>query len=145
MNTQRLEDLFDDDVTPLLRTEFGDDAAWERVVAALMSPPDLGADDDVPNVEPISDPSFSGVTGEALASALTGDSSGYVLLADARTMAERDDLTVVYVDLREEPGRTFRCAVGEVASIEANLSIANMGFDEFAENIGPDGVFRGED
>ena len=33
----------------------------------------------------------------------------------------------------------------EVALIEANLSIANMDFEEFADSVGPDGVFRGFD
>ena len=27
--------------------------------------------------------------------------------------------------------------------VENNLSIANMGFDEFANTAGPDGIFRG--
>jgi hypothetical protein len=31
----------------------------------------------------------------------------------------------------------------EVASIEANLSIANMDLSEFAGAVGADGVFRG--
>ena len=62
-------------------------------------------------------------------------------------------LTVVYVDLSVRPddtadfgdvlGREFRCEVDEIASIEANLSIANMDFAEFADSVGEDGVFRG--
>jgi hypothetical protein len=40
-------------------------------------------------------------------------------------------------------GREFRCEVGEVASIEANLSIANIDFEEFADGVEDDGVFRG--
>jgi len=40
-------------------------------------------------------------------------------------------------------GRVFRCAIPEIASIEANLSIANMDYHEFADNTDPDGVFRG--
>jgi hypothetical protein len=87
----------------------------------------------------------------------SGDPAGYVLLADVRSMAEATaggEMTVQYVDLSiisEEDaelfhsfrGRAFRCAVGEVASIEANLSIANMDFADFADNTDPDGVFRG--
>ncbi len=41
------------------------------------------------------------------------------------------------------PGRTFRTTIPEIASIEANLAIANMDFFEFADNVQPDGVFRG--
>jgi len=44
---------------------------------------------------------------------------------------------------RPFPGRAFRCVVTEVASIEVNLSIANMDFHEFADSVGEDGVFRG--
>lgn len=40
-------------------------------------------------------------------------------------------------------GRSFRCAVPEIASIEANLSIANMDFADYADERG--GVFRGFD
>ncbi len=153
VNTTLLTELFEGGSTPLIRTDFSDNDVWERIAAAVSAPVDFGTDFDgqlddeddgyAPNVTPISDPSYDGVTGEALAAALTTDAVGYVLLADQQAMADAEDLTVAYVDLNHEPGRTFRCAVGEVASIESNLSISNMDFEEFADNVGPDGVFRG--
>jgi hypothetical protein len=122
-------------------------------VAAVRAPADVGyVDEDdpddegyTPNVEAISDPAYAGVTGEDLGAAWAGDGAGYVLLADRESMSDADDPTVAYVDLCDEPGRTFRCAVGEVASIEANLAIANMDFEKFADQVGADGVFRGFD
>lgn len=66
-----------------------------------------------------------------------------MLLADQASVADLHDLTLIYVDLYDQPGRSFRCAVSEIASIEANLAIANMDFEDFADSIGPDGVFRG--
>ncbi|WP_447647100.1 DUF6924 domain-containing protein [Nocardioides zeae] len=39
--------------------------------------------------------------------------------------------------------RAFRSTTDEVATIEANLAIANMGFSEYAEGVDPDGVHRG--
>lgn len=153
MNTEHLAKLFKDGITPLIRTDFSDDAAWERLAAAVSAAVDFGyvdedAPDDegyTPNVEAISDPAYTGVTGDDLGAAWAGDSGGYVLLADREAMADVDDPTVAYVDLCDDPGRTFRCAVGEVASIEANLAIANMDFEEFADQVGADGVFRGFD
>jgi len=47
------------------------------------------------------------------------------------------------VDLFEERGRQFRAVAAQVASIDNNLSIANMGFQEFAELVDDAGVFRG--
>ena len=63
-------------------------------------------------------------------------------------------MTVEYVDLSTEDsedaelsdsylGRSFRCVAGEVASIAANLAIANMDFSDFADSVEDDGVFRG--
>ena len=140
--------LFGDGVTPLVRTDFTDDAAWESIVSTLTRPVDFGdgdVDDGgyVPNIKPINERAFEGLDGDALSRAYDDDLVGYVLLADSESMQRTHDLTVRYVDLSDEPGRTFRCAAGEVASIEANLAIANMDFEEFADQVDADGVFRG--
>jgi hypothetical protein len=50
---------------------------------------------------------------------------------------------LLVVDLLEERGRQFRAVAAAVASIDNNLSIANMGFEEFAGAVDDDGVFRG--
>jgi hypothetical protein len=47
------------------------------------------------------------------------------------------------VDLYESSGQEFRAVPSRVQSIENNLSIANMDFEEFAEAVDRDGVFRG--
>jgi hypothetical protein len=47
------------------------------------------------------------------------------------------------VDLYDEPGRTFRLPIRWFAEVSANLSIANMDFDEFADATDGSGTFRG--
>ncbi len=159
---KRLGETFGRAGTPLIRTDFSDDAAWGRVVAevtraTLFEGSAYGEYE--PNVTVFDDPAFEGVTGESLAQicAPRDDLRGYVVLADARSMAEarnRTELTVGYVDLSVEDdedaelfdsylGRTFRCAVPAFSSIESNLAIANMDFHDFADNVAQDGVFRG--
>jgi uncharacterized protein DUF6924 len=64
-----------------------------------------------------------------------------VIVADAVTMGAPEPSLLV-VDLFEEPGRTFRAVPSAIQSIENNLSIANMDFWEFADNVDADGVFR---
>lgn len=146
-----------DGCTPLVRTDFSDDSAWARIVRAAMAPVDFGGDgsrdaddlgvgdnDYVPNISAVDDSTFEGITGDSLGGSWPeGDVVGYVLLADRASVADLHDLTLIYVDLYDQPGRSFRCAVSEIASIEANLAIANMDFEDFADSIGPDGVFRG--
>lgn len=162
MDADLLVQHFESGTTPLLRTDFSDDMLWQVVRNALA--PDEGSDEDEwdldpayePNIAPVADQRLAGATGAALAALLGERAYGYVLLADDRSMEEAasgGELTVVYVDLSVSPedaeefgslqGREFRCVVGEVAGIEANLAIANMDFEEFADNVDADSVFRG--
>ena len=47
------------------------------------------------------------------------------------------------IHLADEEGQEFRTLPRGVQSIENNLSIRNMDFEEFANAAGEDGVFRG--
>jgi hypothetical protein len=52
-------------------------------------------------------------------------------------------MPLLVIDLLEEPTREIRVIASEFWSIENNLSLANMDFDEFASAAREDGVFRG--
>lgn len=170
MDLNALVPILQDEGTPLIRTEFSDDAAWARVVEAVAArvifsepDPEVPGDDGgyAPYIKPIDDPAFARLDAPALADAWhphREEARGYVLLADAQSMREvaaGEELTVVYVDLYAEDGdrevgwiygHSFRCVTGEVASVESNLSIANMDFSDFADYARErDGVFRGFD
>lgn len=56
-------------------------------------------------------------------------------------MSETSPLLIL--DLYDGSGREFRAIPSQIQSIENNLSIANMDFEEFAESVDEDGVFRG--
>ena len=167
MNLARIIEDFESDGTPLIRTDFTNDTAWRAVADAVSKPVDFDDPDNPepgdgaysPNITAVDDRAFEGVTSVLLGEAFstTDGVGGYVLLADSRSMTEAladGELTVDYVDLSvSDPedaelfnsfmGRSFRCVVPEIASIEANLSISNVDFDEFADSTDPDGVFRG--
>lgn len=159
--------IFRGDATPLVRTDFQDDAAWQRVVSEVTKEVDFGdegVDEDeggpyAPSVEVLEDGAFDGMEPSGIAAAWdrSQEVAGYVLVADEQSMHEAatgDEITVVYLDLTPTDedaeefgwiyGRTFRVVTGEVASIEANLSISNMDFAEFADYADErGGVFRG--
>jgi hypothetical protein len=50
---------------------------------------------------------------------------------------------VLALDLYSDPGRTLRVIPSEMWGVENNLSLANMDFEEFADAVDKDGVFRG--
>jgi len=123
----------------VLRTDFSDESAWQRVRTAIEQP----AGEFRAYVDFVSDPDFDGLTPEALASAHSPDSPhSFVFIIDRTALAEPDH-PILVVDLFEQPGRTFRVIPAEAWSVENNLSLANMDFSEFAEAVDADGVFRG--
>jgi hypothetical protein len=66
----------------------------------------------------------------------------FLVVADALAMSEADHPLLV-IDLLEDRGREFRALASQIPSIDNNLSLANMGFEEFADLIDETGVFRG--
>ena len=91
----------------------------------------------------VSDPDYESLTAERLLTLLSEESfRTFVFLID-RTALTHPDHPILVVDLYTEPGRTFRVVPAEMWSVENNLSIANMDFEKFADNVDGDGVFRG--
>ena len=123
----------------VIRTDFSDPAAWDRLIAVVREP----ADPFIFNMEIIDDRANSGATAEQLMEALPEDyPHSFMVVADSVAVLQPDHPLLI-VDLSEERGRQFRAVAGEVASIDNNLSIANMGFEEFAGLVDEAGVFRG--
>ena len=124
----------------VVRTDFSDDAVWRAVADAMLAETDEGFR---AYVELVDDPSFDGLTAEEIRAAAVGDYPyGFLIVADAETIASPEH-PVLVVDLVHEPGRSFRAIPSMVQSIDNNLTIANMDFFEFADNVDEDGTFRG--
>lgn len=131
---------FPDSEYPLLiRTDFSSDAAWERTKTKITSP-----DNEYEAVVTfIDDKKFKGLTLEQLPSFETEqDKHDFVFLADSVSINDQEN-TILCVDLAEHYGKYFRVIPSELWSIANNLFITNMEFDEFAESVDADGVFRG--
>ena len=124
---------------PLIRTDFSNQSAWKKLKIAVSQP----GDPFIFGMEIVDDRANSGVTVEQLMDALPEDyPHSFIVVADGTAISEPDHALLI-VDLLEERGRRFRAVAAEVASIDNNLSIANMGFEEFADLVDQTGVFRG--
>lgn len=125
----------------VLRSDFTDDQAWTRLCALIASP--IGPDGFLAHVDFVDDPSFAVVTPEALRASIPGDHRrNFIVIADRSTFAEPEQPLLV-MDLLDEPGRTFRALPTRIGAIENNLSLGNMGFEDFADAVEEDGIFRG--
>ena len=124
----------------LLRTDFSNDAAWAALCKAAQAPSE---EDFQANIDCVSDRSFDGLAVEQVVSlARNGSSHSFAFVADRLTIAD-PERPILFVDLADGPGRTFRVIPSQMWAVENNLSLANMEYSEFADNVDPDGVFRG--
>jgi hypothetical protein len=131
--------LTDDE--PVVRTHFGDDAAWQEIVDALTAPvPIIG--EAVP-LNLIEDREYAGLDAENLLKLLPkGHHTAILLIADERSMREADH-PLLAVDPTEGGGASFRMTAAEAWGPISNLQIANMDWEDFADSVDEDGVYRG--
>lgn len=127
------------DGTPLIRTDFSSDEAWQRVIvaASTASPDGFRA-----NLQMIDDHRFAGADPATLAKAVD-EKNDHVLLviADTSTMTG-PEMSLLCID-PIPPGGQFRVVPEQLWGVENNVSLANMDFSEFANAVDTDGVFRG--
>jgi hypothetical protein len=126
----------------VLRTDFSDDATWEAVCDEVSMP--VGVMGFQANVRFVDDREYDGVPNAEVPGLFrAGSNHGYVIIADRVTMTHPDHALLILDLLEEEAGRQFRAVPSAIQSIENNLSIANMDFEDFATAVDADGVFRG--
>lgn len=128
---------------PLVRTDFTDDAAWAETVAEVTAERHVAGDAANADVEPVDDARYDGVTVGQLCRLVPPDAEWALLLVADRITMTSPERTVLVIDLDEETiGRTFRATSDAVPEIENNLSLANMDWEDFANEADPDGVVR---
>lgn len=123
----------------VLRTDFSSEQAWDALCFELRKP----VGEFQAYVTFISDPENDGATIDDIVAALQEDAEhSFLFVVDAETFSHEEN-PILVLDLHHEPGRSFRAIPRAVQSIENNLSIANMDFEDFADSVDEDGVFRG--
>jgi hypothetical protein len=131
-------------VALLVRTDFADEASWQRLCAEAAAPSEHGC---IANFAPVSDPSFDGADWAMVKVSVPRNHHGsrIVLIADAVTLGSSDH-AVLIVDLLDFEGERlepFRCIPSELWGVENNLNIANLDWEDFAGSADEERVFRG--
>jgi hypothetical protein len=129
-----------EDATPVIRTDFTDDAAWKAIQKDVAAKNMSGFS---ANVRFIDDRLYSGLTGQELLQRIPGlNEYACIFVADGLAMSGEEHSLLV-LDPFNPSGMTFRVIPSEAWGVENNLSLANMDTSEFANSADPDGVFRG--
>jgi hypothetical protein len=124
----------------VIRTDFSDDEVWRVIEVGIQ---ELTPEGFCAFVDVVDDRAYEGLGKEELLGLVPeGYGFSFLMVVDDVTVREPEH-PVLVVALRHERGREFRATPRAVQSVENNLSLANMDFHEFADNVGADGVFRG--
>ncbi|GAB6899370.1 DUF6924 domain-containing protein [Kineosporia succinea] len=117
----------------LFRTDFSDDEAW----AAMIDHIDRAWEDTGgTSVNLVDDPAHQ----DADPAALPG--IGYYFVFDAHACrGEGFPLLVVSTDPEDDPS-SFRATADSIPTLDANLSIGNVLFEELIDTTDDDGVYR---
>ncbi|MER6441723.1 hypothetical protein ABT275_36035 [Streptomyces sp. NPDC001185] len=149
----------DDFAALIIRTDYDDEAGWRAVVAEASLP--WGSDGEFEAlVHLVDDPTWAGATPDAVLAAVSRDEQlSVVFVADGATMqsahhallalnlsVEEEDLDPMYYQelIDSPPAREFRTTPAAVHDVHANLSLANLDFEDYAEAAvaDPGGVLR---
>ena len=134
-----MADLPRTDDALFIRTDFSDDGAWDSLASAAsaQSPDGFQA-----NLHQVNDRVFEGASAEQLGP-LVADASRHAIffVADLVAMTHPES-PVLCVEARGSR-RGFRIIPSEMWGVENNLAIGNMDFEEFADSVDYDGIFRG--
>jgi len=123
----------------VVRTDFSNQEIWMKIRETIKAPTGSFR----AYVEFWEDAELKGATKDQLLSLVPEKyEHGFLIIADAETIVDAEHPLLV-VDLNDDFGREFRAIPKAIQSIENNLSISNMGFEEFADSVDNDGVFRG--
>ena len=103
----------------------------------------------------VNDRAYEGITPSQLLERVPADvHHAVVFLVDTTTLIHPDRPILVvnlydYAEALEDQGKgpqygaTFRVVPSEMWSVQNNLTISNMDWEEFAGNLDGDGIFRG--
>jgi hypothetical protein len=128
--------------SPVLRTDFADQAAWEAIRNEIQQPTPEGF--NKAGVDFIDDRAYEGMSKEQLLAAVPQEySHSFIIVVDAFAVTTQDH-PVLVINLWKRSGAELRAVASEVYLIENNLSLGNLSFEDFvgvAEKTG--GVYRG--
>jgi hypothetical protein len=137
----------------VIRTDFAHTHEWIEIQEAIAEPQtDEGFTAFVTFVD---DDAYDGITPAQLLERVPADVDHAVaFLVDAKALTHPDRPILAinlydYVDGMEDQGKgpqygaTFRVVPSEMWSVQNNLTISNMDWEEFADNVDTDGIFRG--
>lgn len=144
----------------LVRTDFTSDALWVHLSDQVLAPKVELGQEFFADVDCISDGRFEGLEPVSVVHHLPESYNYFFCMVADRHTFEKVDLPILIIgfaprgeitaELRRNPQQvqskditSFRAVPRTIQSIENNLSLANLDFEDFVRSVASDGIFRG--
>ena len=129
--------------TPLVRTWFGDEQAWRRLLHEAVTVAQQERD-EYADIQVVDDAVVEALSLEELVTVLREAGHDLAVIADRRAMTEPDlPLLAVYADDGAAPEQ-MRIVASELAGFQVNVGLlSNVDWEDYASHVGPDGVYPG--
>ena len=122
------------DSIAIIGTGFGSNETWEQFLEQVEAWQSF-------EFSIVDDPEFSGLQPNSAMTRLPSEyPHGVVFLADAQTFADAES-PLMAIDVKA-PGENIRITLEASEGLAANIDVANMEFEAWAQNVDEDGVFR---
>lgn len=133
--------LPDSEIYLLVRTFFGDDAGWDELTAIVAEETDEGF---VATVQVVDDVQFDGYSPAELEVAHPHRNDGWDVLYIADELAVTQPAhPLLLIRVGNSEDRPFRCRADRLHEVDANLSLANLDWDDFRDQVDESGVYGG--
>jgi hypothetical protein len=124
--------LRETDFSPVVRTDFTDDEAWQALLGEIGDG----------WVTLMADPSHRDLSVPELTALVPADRRYPVLVVADRVTFASDERPLLLIDVKDEPGRAFRAVPDAFRFAIGNLAIQNQSFEDFLNRLDDSGVYR---
>jgi len=130
--------LPESDLALMIRTDFSDESAWNEIREIIKTP----VDGFYAYVHYVEDRDYDGITRDQILELFRGHNQSFAMIVD-ETSIKNAEHPIRVIDLFNDDHPEFRAIPSMIQSIENNLSIANLDFEDFSSAADPDGILRG--
>jgi len=124
----------------VIRTDFSSDYKWKSICEMISeSGNEFGFK---PYVEYVNNSKFEELKTEKFFKNIKYYKHLFIFIVDRLTLSHAEH-PIICIDLFDNPGDSFRVIPSEMWSVDNNLSISNIDFNEFMNSTDIDGIHRG--
>jgi hypothetical protein len=122
----------------LIRTDYSNEEYWRSLNEIVQNPGNYFTEVEIVNNKKLESANLE----EIMALVQNATKHTFMFIVDSIAI-NHPEKPILVVDLFTSPGQSFRIVASKLWLVINNLSIANLGFEDFKENVDKENIYRG--